>query len=280
VITSRKNPLVQRARAVRDRDRSADDLVFVEGLRLCEEAARSSLAVEDVLFTEEFASAARGARLLEELRRKDARLKGARLTQVSESVLASVADTKSPQGIVLLARRPACDVVAFENALGKEPLVVVLHGVSNPANAGAMVRVAEAAGAAGVVSTAGTADLLSPKALRSAMGSSFRLPIWAGANFAEVIDWCKRRNVKTVSADLGAALSHTELDWRGAKALICGAEANGLDADEIAATEMRVRIPMRTPVESLNVAVALAVILYEAARQRDFVEQQRNFAER
>jgi TrmH family RNA methyltransferase len=272
VITSRKNPLVQRARAVRDRERGVNDLIFVEGLRLCEEAARSPLAIVDVLFTEGFASDARGAHLLDELRRKNARL-----TLVSESVVASVADTKTPQGIVLLARRPACDARAFERALGREPLVVVLHGVNNSANAGAMVRVAEAAGAAGVAATAGTADLLSPKAVRSAMGSSFRLPLWAGANFAEVIAWCKKQGVATISADLGATQSHTELDWRGARAIICGAEANGLDEDEIAATEMRVRIPMRAPVESLNVAVALAVILYEAARQRGFVEQVARF---
>lgn len=275
MITSRKNPLVQRARAVRERERGADALLFVEGLRLCEEAARSPLSVEDVLFTEGFASAPRGARLLEDLRRKSARL-----TLVSESVVVSIADTKTPQGVVLLARRPACDVVAFENALGSEPLVVVLHGVNNPANAGAMVRVAEAAGAAGIVSTAGTSDLLSPKALRSAMGSSFRLPLWAGAGFNDVIAWCRRRGMATVSADLGAALSHTALDWRGARAIICGAEATGLGENEIAATEMRVRIPMRAPVESLNVAVALAVILYEAARQRDFVGQEIRAEER
>jgi TrmH family RNA methyltransferase len=263
LITSRQNPLAQRARAVRDR--GAGGLIFVEGLRLCEEAARSRLPVEEVLFTGEFASGERGARLLEELRGA-----GALLSEVSASVLDSVADTKTPQGIVLLARRPACDAETFAQSLKPDPLVVVMHGVSNPANAGAMVRVAEAAGAAGVVATEGTTDLLSPKALRSAMGSAFRLPIWSGARFAEVIDWCKGRGIETVSADLGATESHTEHDWRGAHAVICGAEAGGISQDEIALMNERVRIPMREPVESLNVAVALSVVLYEAARQRGF----------
>jgi TrmH family RNA methyltransferase len=263
LITSRQNPLAQRARAVRER--GAEGLIFVEGLRLCEEAARSRLGVEDILFTEEFASNERGARLLEELRGA-----GARLAEVSEGVLDSVADTKTPQGIVLLARRPACDAASFVRSLKRDPLLVVLHGINNPANAGAMLRVAEAAGATGVVATGGTADLLSPKALRSSTGSAFRLSQWTGARFGELIEWCRGRKIETVGTVLDANQTHIEHDWRGGHAIICGAEASGLSAEEIAQTDARVRIPMREPVESLNVAVALGVVLYEAARQRGF----------
>jgi TrmH family RNA methyltransferase len=263
MITSRKNPLVQRARAAREGREG--ELVFVEGVRLCEEAAGSGVRVEEVLFTDQISADERAARLLDGLGRR-----GVRLTQVSEEVLDSVADTRTPQGIVLLARRPACDRATFEGALDDEPLVVVLHGVGNPSNAGAMLRAAEAAGAAGVVSTAGSTDLLSPKALRSAMGSSFRLPLWSGATPGEVTRWCKSRGIKIVATDAGAALSHTEIDWRGAYAVLCGAEGSGLSAREIAAADERIRIPMRAPVESLNVAVALGVVLYEAARQRGF----------
>ncbi|MCA1615946.1 MAG: RNA methyltransferase [Acidobacteria bacterium] len=262
-ITSRHNRLAQRAREARD-GRVAG-LLFAEGLRLCEEAARSPLAVEDVLFTAGLAADARGARLLAGLREKSAGL-----VEVSESVLASVSDTKTPQGVALLARRPATDLASFEGAAGAEPLLAVLHGVSNPSNAGAMLRVAEAAGAAGVVSTAGTTDLFSPKSLRGAMGSAFRLPVWAGASFDEVVAWCARRGVRTISADLSAPRAHTEIDWAGARAIICGAEAHGLADAEAAAADLRVRIPMRPPVESLNVAAALAVLMYEAARQRGF----------
>ncbi|MCA1815682.1 MAG: RNA methyltransferase [Acidobacteria bacterium] len=267
MITSRKNPLAQRAREARGG--RARDVLFVEGLRLCEEAARAGLAIEDVLFTEEFAAGARAARLLSGLRQT-----GARLSTVSEGVLASVADTKTPQGVVLLARRPACDRESFERAVaGATPLVVVLHGANNPANAGAVARVAEAAGASGLVATAGSTDLLSPKSLRASAGSAFRLPLWAGAAFDEVIGWCKARGVETFATDLAAGRSHTEVDWRGARAVVIGAEAGGLSAGEAAAADARVRIPMRAPVESLNLAVAAAVVLYEAARQRGFDER-------
>jgi TrmH family RNA methyltransferase len=263
MIASRQNPLIQRAR--RASRAALKDTLFIEGLRLCEEAARSPsrLVCEDVLYTEKFASDARAARLLDAL----ARLKP-RLSLVSEPVLASLGDTKTPQGVVLLARRFATDRAAFEQSSLADPLLVVLHGINNPANAGAMLRVAEAAGATGVVATAGTTDLLSPKALRGAMGSSFRLPLWTGADFAEVVSWCRERGIRTVSADLGATQTHTGINWAGARAVLMGAEAGGLNQAEMRAADERLRIPMQPPVESLNVAVALAVILYEAARQR------------
>jgi TrmH family RNA methyltransferase len=261
MITSRQNPLIQHARAV-SKGASKDSL-FIEGLRLCEEAARSRLNCEEVLYTEKLAADARAARLLDELKQLSPRF-----TLVSEQVLASLGDTKTPQGIVLLARRFETSRATFEKSLRADPLIVVLHRINNPANAGAMLRVAEAAGASGVVATEGTTDLLSPKALRGAMGSSFRLPLWTNAGFAEVIAWCGERGIRTVSADLAAPQTHTELDWTGAHAVLMGEEAGGLDAAEIRAARERVRIPMQSPVESLNVAVALAVILYEAARQR------------
>lgn len=261
MITSRQNSLIQHARAA---SRGATkDLLFVEGLRLCEEAARSNLACEEVLYTEKFAEDSRAARLLAELERRRPRF-----NLVSEAVFASLSDTKTPQGIVLLARRRATDRATFEKSLHPGALLVVLHRVNNPANAGAMLRVAEAAGATGVIATAGTTDLLSPKALRGAMGSSFRLPLWTNADFAEVVSLCGAHGIRTVSADLAAQRVHTDLDWTGARAVLMGAEAGGLADEETRAADERIRIPMQPPVESLNVAVALAVILYEAARQR------------
>ncbi|HEX8130279.1 MAG TPA: RNA methyltransferase [Pyrinomonadaceae bacterium] len=262
MITSRQNPLIQRARAA---SKSASkDTLFIEGLRLCEEAARASrLECEEVLYTEKFAADARAARLLDALAHLNPRF-----SLVSESALASLGDTKTPQGVVLLARRFETDRAAFEQSFRPDPLIVVLHRINNPANAGAMLRVAEAAGATGVIATAGTTDLLSPKALRGAMGSSFRLPLWTHADFAEVVSWCAERGIRTVSTDLAAPQTHTEIAWAGARAVLMGEEAGGLGAAEVRAAAERIRIPMQPPVESLNVAVALAVILYEAARQR------------
>jgi TrmH family RNA methyltransferase len=262
-IRSRHNPLVRLARAAREG--RAEGLIFVEGLRLCEEAARAGLRVEAALIAEGFDREARAAALVDSLAAS-----AERVARVSDEVLASLADTKTPQGVVLVARRPATGAESIERAVGgtATPLVVVIHRVGNPSNAGAMLRVAEAAGATAAVATRNTADLLSPKSLRGAMGSAFRLPLWTGAELSEVVGWCAARGLATVSTSLDAEMSHAEFDWTRPAAIIMGAEAAGLTEDEARAADFAVRIPMRPPVESLNVAVALAVVLYEAARQR------------
>ena len=260
-ITSRHNALVQRARAARDGREPA--LIFIEGLRLAEEAVAAALGIEVAFYTERIAQDARSAELLAAFSEASVRV-----YEVSESVLDSVADTKSPQGVVLLARRPHTEQSALETAPADMSLVVILHRINNPTNAGAMLRVAEAAGAHGLIATAGTADLFSSKALRGAMGSAFRLPIWTGAEFAAALAWCAAHDIETVATDLRAARTHTEYDWSVPSAIIIGPEAGGLTNDEAAAAAARIRIPMRAPVESLNAATALAVVLYEAARQR------------
>jgi TrmH family RNA methyltransferase len=261
-ITSRKNPLAQRARSVRDgRER---ELVFVEGVRLCEEALRASVVFEAVLYTRSLAEDERGASLLQRLQAV------CRDTQaVSEDVLESVSDTKTPQGVVALARRPQSGRESIEHVEGV-PLIVVMHRANNPLNAGAVLRVAEAAGATGVVLTKGSTDPLSPKSLRGSMGSAFRLPLWTGPTLEEALRWCAEKGIRTVATAADAPSLHTEIDWTTPRAVLLGPEAGGLSEEELRATDEAVRIPMREPVESLNLATALAVVLYEAARQRRF----------
>jgi TrmH family RNA methyltransferase len=149
-----------------------------------------------------------------------------------------------------------------------------MHRINNPSNAGAVLRTAEAAGACGAILTEGTTDIFSPKALRGAMGSSFRLPLWTNAPFQEALAWCKEQGINTICADLRAGRAHTEIDWTQPSALVVGAESTGLTTEEMGDTVEAVRIPMHAPVESLNVAVAAAIALYEAARQRKVVSGQ------
>lgn len=262
LITSRKNPLAQQARSVRDgRERES---VFVEGLRLCEEALRAGAGFEFVLHTRPLEESARGSRLLAELREVRARV-----VAVDEGVLESVSDTKTPQGVVAVARRPQSGPEILERVTST-PLVVILHGANNPSNAGAALRVAEAAGASGLIVTKGSADLFSPKSLRGSMGSAFRLPVWAGATFEEALGWCASRGVRVVATAASARATHTEVDWTTPRAVVLGPEAGGLTDEEVRACAESLRIPMREPVESLNLTTALAVVLYEAARQRGF----------
>ncbi|MEP6919943.1 MAG: RNA methyltransferase [bacterium] len=265
VITSRDNSLLREARAVRDG--KLDDLIFVEGLRLCEEALRSHLQIITVIHSDEIVRKDRAAKLVDEL--------GAvceRIASVDEGLLATVSYTKTPQGMILIAKSPESGPEALQSKTGRAELraelIVILARINNPVNVGAILRSAEAAGATGVIALSNTADPFSPKSLRGAMGSAFRLPIWRGASYAETLAWCANRSIVTVGADLQASKEYTEIDWTVSRALIVGPESTGLTADEVDLAAESVKIPMHGSAESLNVSVAASILLYEAARQR------------
>jgi RNA methyltransferase, TrmH family len=259
-ITSRDNSLLRLARAVRDGKNT--EYIFVEGLRLCEETLRSALEIEAVVVSEELLRKERTAEAILALDQA-----AHRSASVSEKLLESISYTKTPQGIVVLARRPDSSEKRL-SALDKNALLVVLHQINNPVNVGAILRTAEAAGAGGVVTTRNTSDPFSPKSLRGAMGSAFRLSIWAGPTYEKMIEWCRRRKIATVCADAEAPLTHTEYDWTQATALILGPESTGLTGSETKSASQVVSIPMHGAVESLNVSVAAGILLFEAARQR------------
>lgn len=260
-ITSRDNSLLRRARAVRDG--KEDDLIFVEGSRLCEEALRSNLMIEALIYSEHLAKKPRALELIQKLENASGKT-----AEVSEKLLESISYTKTPQGIVVLARRPLMTPAEFEACQSGTLLIVVLHGISNPVNVGAILRTAEAAGVTGIITTAGTCDPLSAKSLRGAMGSAFRLPIWINADFVDALAWCRTRGVKTIGTAAKAKQVYADLDWRTPCALVMGAESSGLSDSELAMTDVTVRVPMKGATESLNVAVAAGIILYEAQRQR------------
>jgi len=260
-ITSRDNSLLRQARAVRDG--KIDELIFVEGLRLCEEARRSNLKIEAVIVSEELLRKERAAEAIAELSRVSQRA-----ASVSEKLLESISYTKTPQGIVVLAERPDSSEKRLAASLSASPLLVVLHQINNPVNVGAILRTAEAAGATAVITTSNTSDPFSPKSLRGAMGSAFRLPIWRGPSYDEAIEWCRARDIVTVCADIEADTDYTDLDWSKPTALMLGPESTGFTAQELSNADRRIKIPMKGIAESLNVSVAAGILLFEAARQR------------
>jgi TrmH family RNA methyltransferase len=260
-ITSRDNSLLRQARAVRDG--KVDELIFVEGLRLCVEALRSKLEIEAVIASEELIRKEKAADSFAEISRA-----AQRVGIVSEKLLESISYTKTPQGIVVLAQRPESSEQRLTANLTTSPLLVVLHQINNPVNVGAILRTAEAAGATGIITTRNTSDPFSPKSLRGAMGSAFRLPIWRNTDLADVVGWCRERNISLVGTGAAAKMIYTDWDWKRASALVLGPESTGLSDDELKATDQTVSIPMQGQVESLNVSVAAGILLYEAARQR------------
>jgi TrmH family RNA methyltransferase len=248
------------------RDRGEKDLIFVEGLRLSEEALNSNLPIKEVFIAGNFRQNSKAENFLERV--SERRIE---VIEVSEKIFSSLADTKTSQGVVLISQKPATGKSVVENHIKETkpefPLVILLQRINNPSNLGAVLRTAEAANVSGVILSENSVDAFSPKALRGAMGAAFRLPVWDDADFFEVLDWAKAKNLASVCADVNAEKSYLNIDWRKPRLLICGSEAHGLSERERKAVDESLIIPMENNVESLNLAVSCAVILFEARRQ-------------
>ncbi|MEN3942583.1 RNA methyltransferase [Prosthecobacter sp. SYSU 5D2] len=257
-ITSAANEKVKHARRVRDG--REDGLIFIEGLRLAEEAAASGLTIEACFYPAGGPGDGRAEALLERLSGK-----GALMLETTPDILRSLSDTVQSQGLILIARRP-------ETAAGLllETHATLLLGcdrLQDPGNLGTLIRTAEAAGAGGILCLKGSADAFSPKALRSSMGSAFRLPIHADADAAD-LQALQTAGCQIVAAAGEGEMDYTDYDWNQRTLLLLGNEGRGVDPDLMRQCDVRLRIPMHPSVESLNVAAAGAVLLFEAARQR------------
>ncbi len=259
IIRSRSNPLVKRLRALKARG-AGTDLALLEGFTLVEEALGAGVAFVEVALTPAASETGRGRSLLQQLATREVRVR-----HVEESVLASLSEAETSQGLLALAQRPSFDEGAMYSG---RPLVVVAAGLQNPGNVGALLRAAEAAGATGAYLTAGTADPFSWKALRGAMGSAFRLPQVRGLAAKEAVARLRRRGVTTLAAAAAGGDRYDTVDLDRPLAFLFGEEARGLPADVIAEADGRITIPMSGRAESLNVAVAAGILLFEAARQR------------
>lgn len=275
-ITSRQNPLVKRFRSVRAMGERQH--VFLEGVRLIEDAINTGARFESVAFTAELESSEHGAVLLESLRRVQCR--GA---LVSKQVMEAIADTKTPQGVAAIVSRPYIEL--DDLFAGSPDLLVIADGLQDPGNLGTIIRTAEAAGANGLITTRYTVDPFNDKAIRASMGSALRLPLVTGARRSDIVAHCRDHKIKMIASRPtpagaqrvieDAARAETvklcaEVDMTVPIALIVGREATGISqAAEVEADEF-VHIPMADGVESLNVAAAAAMLLYEAARQRGF----------
>jgi TrmH family RNA methyltransferase len=193
---------------------------------------------------------------------------GARVVAVADDVLAAMSPVREPSGAVAIAGVRSADLESVFAKADEQPLVVVLAGLQDPGNVGAVIRAAAAFGASGVVAIEGSANPFGWKALRGAMGGTFRIPVAARGTMSEVIAAAQKKDVRLVAAVPRGGTPLPQLNFHMPTAVILGSEGGGLPAELLRAMHEAVTIPMQTPVESLNVAVAAALILYEAMRQR------------
>ncbi|RPJ77125.1 MAG: RNA methyltransferase [Acidobacteria bacterium] len=259
-ISSRHHPLVARCRALA-RGRTDAPRLLLDGLHLVADAARAGLSIEVVAFSAR-ALAGGEASLLAERLAAD----GVEVVEAADTVMEALSPVSTPSGVVGIAH---CPPTSLDAVLARSPqLVVVAVDVQDPGNAGAIVRAAEAGGATGVVFCGASADPFGWKALRGSMGSALRLPLGFGIELSGAVEGVRRAGLRVAATLPRGGRAPDGVDLRQPVALLLGGEGPGLPADVVAAADDRVTIPMQPPVESLNVAVAAALLVYEAARQR------------
>lgn len=228
--------------------------MVVEGLRLADEAVSSGLPLTWAFATADFLGSPRGASLVEALTQRQVPC-----WLVTPSIIEMLSDTETPQGIVAVLPIP---VLPHRSGLS-----VLLDGIRDPGNLGTILRAAWGAGVGQVISLPGCTDFTGPKVLRSGMGAHFHVPI-------RRLDWGQVRQeiigpVWLADAD-PSGVRYDCVDWTSAGGMIIGGEADGASEEARAlADDHMVRIPMADGVESLNAALSAAVLLFEAARQRD-----------
>jgi TrmH family RNA methyltransferase len=263
-LRSRANPLYKRLRALRDGGKGSG-LCLIEGPKLAQEAIGASLTLVEAAVSPRAETTPAGRRALAALRAH-----GVPVRRMAAELVASLSEAETSQGLVALAKRPRFEL---DRVLRDTPLVLVIDGVQNPGNLGALLRSAEAAGATGALLTPGCADPLSWKALRGSMGSAFRLPHVTGLTIDAALDTLAARGVSVFATASDGERRYDEADLRGPVAIVVGREGVGLAPAVMRRAAARLRIPLAAPVESLNVGVAAALVLFEAARQRGFLRR-------
>lgn len=256
-ITSRQHAFVQKVRKVA---RGDGQLSLLDGWHLVGEAVDAGLEIESVALSIDPHDA-------------DAQAYAARLTnggtpvwRVSASVMEALSPVRTPSGVVALARQRVVDEAHLVRPA--PALVLVCVDMQDPGNVGATIRAAEAGGATGVVLTGESADPWGWKALRAAMGSTFRVPVVRNADIVDACTRLRARGLRIVATVPRSGVPMNDVDLRSPTALLLGGEGHGLSAELLTRADAGVSVPMQAPVESLNVAVAAALLVYEARRQR------------
>ncbi|PYO38930.1 MAG: RNA methyltransferase [Gemmatimonadetes bacterium] len=253
--------------AVRDlqrrKARGRRRLALIEGIRLVEEALGAGLPFRGALISPELDRTTRGASLRADLARRAVPIEG-----IPARTFATLAATDTPQGVLAIVEPR--DWTLADIPVGRGRALLVLDGVQDPGNVGTLIRTAHALGAGGTVALRGTADVLNPKALRAAMGATFRHPV-VSLDDAAFISWARTAGVTlwATAADgepLPRGVVETEL--AGPVAVIVGNEGAGIRPALNAVAAKRVAIPLAAGAESLNVAVAAGILLYEVLRGR------------
>ncbi|MCI6698711.1 MAG: RNA methyltransferase [Lachnospiraceae bacterium] len=267
MITSKSNAKVRNLIALKRKasERNAQDVFLVEGIKMFREIPAAQL--REVYTSESFLKSEAGRKAVEAVLAAQDRLKETVVETVSDEIFRNLSDTQSPQGVMAVVSQQH---YRLEDLFGQhtEPLLLILENLQDPGNLGTIIRTAEGAGVTGILMSRGTADLYNPKVARSTMGSIFRVPFLYTDDLPGMIGKVKQAGVTVCAAHLQGRHTYDGEDYTRGTAFLIGNESRGLSDGISALADVRVRIPMSGKVESLNAAVAAAILMYEAGRQR------------
>ena len=254
-ITSNSNQQVKNLIQLQKKakERTVQDVFIVEGPKMYQEVPQDHLVHTYV--SESFYN--KNKKLFEGRQQ---------VTLLSDRVFESVSDTKTPQGVLCLVRQYH---YSLADLCKGQPLLMILENLQDPGNLGTILRTAEGAGVTGILMTRGCVDLYNPKVIRSTMGSIYRMPFYYTDDLKKDIQFLKEQGVCLYAAHLKGTGTHDRQDYCRPSAFLIGNESKGLTDETAEQADVYVRIPMCGQVESLNAAVASAILMYEANRQRN-----------
>lgn len=260
-LSSKDNNVIKNLHSLGDpKHRKKEQSFLIEGVKMVEEGLRDNAGVIMVVAAPSLVQH-HGKGVL-----KLAESKGVDILWISERLMDMLSESKTPQPVMAVVRMKRH---SEEELLGHSAkLVVVAHRLQDPGNLGTIIRTAEAAGASGVALTENTVDPFNAKAVRASMGSVLRLPVILVGDLPTFLKTCNAKGFQTAATVVTGEKTHFDVDLTKPTVVILGQEGAGLSEDIMAGIDLRVRIPMAETIDSLNVATAAAVILYEALRQR------------
>lgn len=260
-ITSTQNKLVKDILQLQEKSkvRKKEQLFIIEGQREILIALRNGYVLTDVLVCFEFATKA----LVKEL--ETMINSNFEITEITKEVYQKVAYRDSTEGIIAIAKYKNHSITELN--LPNNPLVIVLESLEKPGNIGAVLRTADAAQVDAIIIANPKTDLYNPNIVRSSVGAIFTNNMAVGSN-EEIINYLKQKNISIYSAILQEAVPYYTVNYQKGAALIMGTEATGLTNEWRDASDANIIIPMEGQIDSMNVSVAAAVLIFEAKRQR------------
>lgn len=253
IISSEQNTHVKQIIKLIDksRERKKSGLFIIDGLRECQEAIKGGIIIEEFFICPELCE--------EQFNIKT--------TLVTADIFKKICYKENPDGCLAIAHDRKINIAELK--IKNNPLLVILEAVEKPGNLGAIIRSSYAAGVDALIINDEQTDIYNPNVIRASQGLIFKIPVIV-ANFEETIYFLQANNIKSYAAALGGDKKHTEIDFKIGSAIVLGTEADGLSKKWLDGADELVKIPMKSGIDSLNVSVSAAILIFEAWRQRDF----------